>query len=475
MTEPIDLTEPRHVHLVAVGGKAMSAMAELLVRMGHRVTGSDIHDGAEVDRLRQLGVRVTIGHDPANVQGAELVACSTAVPDNNVERVAATSAGIPVIGRPELQGAIASGHRVVAVSGTHGKSSVTAMLTTIVRHVGLDPSYLVGATMADGRGSAHLGAGEWFIIEGDESDGTFLRLGAEIAVVTNVAVDHLDQWGSIEALEAGFARFLNEAHGPTVVNADDPIASLLGRQHGSVSVGCTDDADWRITDIEERRGAISFALGRNGDPPINVTVSEPGAYNARNAALAVVTATLMGVDLDRAASALSQYQGLERRFQVVGEAAGVTVVDDYAHNPDKVAAVVDGASRGGWQRVVVVFQPHRYSRTADLWPMFANSFAGADTVVVTELDPSNEAPRPGVSGRLIADAVAGAHPELDVHWVPDRDLLIAAVAELTRPGDVVLFLGAGDITRLAPKLIEALTNDDLTYDDLTYDDAGGSS
>lgn len=434
----------------------MSGMAELLVRMGHEVSGSDMNDSAELERLRRLGLRVWIGHDPAHVAGAELVACSTAVPLDNVERVAAETAGVPVIGRPELQGAIAAGHRVVAVSGTHGKSSVTAMLTTIVRHLGFDPSYLVGATMADQRGSAHLGQGEWFVIEADESDGTFLRLGAEIAVVTNVAVDHLDQWGTIEALEAGFSRFISEAGSTGVVNADDPIASALGRAHGSVMVGCAEDADWRIDDIEESRGAISFVLERSGMAPVPVAVNEPGVYNARNAAMAVVTATLMGADPHDAADALAHYQGLERRFQVVGEVGGMTVVDDYAHNPDKVAAVVDGASRGGWRRVVVVFQPHRYSRTADLWAMFADSFVGADIVVITELDPSNEPPRPGISGSLIAEAAAAAHPEIEIHWVPERDRLVSTIVDLVGPGDLVLTLGAGDITKVAPLLVAAI-------------------
>ncbi len=456
VTEPLDLSQPRHIHLVAVGGKAMSAMAELLVAMGHHVTGSDLHDSADLRRLQALGLDVSVGHDPAKIANADLVACSTAVPADNVERLAAAAAGVPVLGRPELQGAIAAGHRVVAVSGTHGKSTVTAMVTTIARACGLDPSFLVGATMADGQGSAHRGAGAWFVIEGDESDGTFLRLGAEIAVVTNVAVDHLDQWGTIEAIEAGFARFLSEASGPSVVNADDPIAARLGAPIGSVTVGMTQGSTWRIGPVDEHRGGIGFELAHADLGSHRVDVSEPGIYNARNAAMAVATAHLMGVPAADAAAALAEYQGLERRFQVRGAVNGVTLVDDYAHNPDKVAAVVQAAARGGWQRVVVVFQPHRYSRTADLWQQFADSFVGADVLVVTELDPSNERPRPGVSGTLIVDAVTRAHPALEVHWVPERSDLVDQVAGRLRPGDLCLTLGAGDITEVGPLILARL-------------------
>lgn len=449
------LASPRRIHLVAIGGKAMSAMAEILIAQGHRVSGSDAVDSAELDRLRDLGARVFVGHDAANVGDADLVACSTAVPEDNPERVEAHRLGVPVLGRPQLQGALVKTGRPVAVSGTHGKSTTTAMVVTACVGAGFDPSYLVGARMDD-LGAAHHGTDPWFVVEADESDGTFLELGADIAVVGNVEADHLDQWGSIEAIEAGFDRFVAEARSIALVGVDDPIARRVGERHGSVSVGTDPAADWRVDDVVTGRGRTRFVLIDPSGARTEVTVPEPGLHNARNAALAVVTAVHMGVPLLDAAQALARYPGLERRFQVLGEAGGVTVVDDYAHNPAKVAAVLAGASDGGWGRVVAVFQPHRYSRTADLAGAFADSFTAADVLFVTELDPSGEAPRPGVSGELVADAVAEAHPGVDLRWAPDREALVDELLAELEPGDVCLTIGAGDITRLGPELLARL-------------------
>jgi UDP-N-acetylmuramate--alanine ligase len=452
---PLDLSVPRRIHLVAIGGKAMSPIAQLLQALGHRVTGSDLHDSTELQRLRALGIEVRVGHDPVNLGDADLVACSTAVPDDNIERRAALERGIPVVGRPVLQGALAALRRVVAVSGTHGKSTTTAMLATIGLEAGIDPSYLVGATMVQPPAAARLGAGEWFVIEADESDGTFLQLGADIAVVTNLGADHLDRWGSLDTIEEAFDRFLAQASTARIVNADDAVAARLGRRHGAITVGTGPDTDWRLVDLRQERGRIAFALHHGGDVH-SVAVSEPGLYNAFNAASAIAAAASMGIDAAVAVRALAAYAGLERRFQTLGEAGGVTVVDDYAHNPDKVAAVLAAAAHGGWQRVVAVFQPHRYSRTADLWPLFADSFVDADLVVITELDPSDEPVREGISGVLVADAVRSAHPDAPVLWVPDRSRVVADIARLLEPGDVCLTLGAGDVTEFGPELLRQL-------------------
>ena len=455
MSADSELARPRRVHLVAIGGKAMSAMAEILLAQGHQVSGSDAVDSAELARLRRLGIEVSVGHDAAHLGDADLVACSTAVPADNPERVEALRRGITLLGRPQLQGALVRTGRPVAVSGTHGKSTTTAMVVTACVGSGLDPSYLVGARMGD-LGAAHHGSDPWFVVEADESDGTFLELGAEIAVVGNVDSDHLDQWGSIEAIEAGFDRFVAEASAVALVGADDPIARRIGTAHGAVSIGTDAAADWRIDHVVTGRGETRFVLIDPSGSETPVVVPEPGLHNARNAALAVVTSVHMGIPAAGAARALAGYSGLERRFQVLGEAGGVTVVDDYAHNPAKVEAVLTGASGGGWNRVVAVFQPHRYSRTADLAESFADSFDAADIVFVTELDPSGEAPRPGVSGELVVRAVADAHPDSDLRWVADRRQLADAVLAELRPGDVCLTIGAGDITRFGPELLARL-------------------
>ncbi|MDZ7677131.1 MAG: UDP-N-acetylmuramate--L-alanine ligase [Acidimicrobiales bacterium] len=454
MTE-VDLSRPTRIHMVAIGGKAMSAMAEILLAMGHHVTGSDLVDGPELAHLRSLGATVVVGHDAANVGDAGLVACSTAVSADNVERQAALRRGIPVVSRPELQGSIVGTRRALAVSGTHGKSSTTAMLVTICNHAGLDVSYIVGARIGN-LGSARLGSGEWFVVEADESDGTFLQLGAEVAVVTNVDADHLDQWGSLDAIEAGFDRFLSEATGGSMVGVDDPIANRLGARHGSLGVGLSPGADWRIVEPEVGRGVTRFTLIDPSGASTDVAVPEPGVYNARNAAMAIAAAHHLGVPVPVAVEALARYAGLERRFQVRGEVGGVTVVDDYAHNPAKVTAVLAAAAAGGWDRVLAVFQPHRYSRTADLWASFADSFVDADIVWVTELDPSGEPHRDDISGSLIWEAARRAHPDADIRWAPDREALIAEVVGELQRGDLCITIGAGDITTLPSPLLEKL-------------------
>jgi UDP-N-acetylmuramate--alanine ligase len=455
VAEVLDLSVPRRIHLVAVGGAAMAPMAELLVAMGHTVSGSDLADSDRLERLRSLGVAVTVGHDPSLVVGADLVACSSAVGDDHVERRAALDRGILVVGRPALQGAIVRTRRPVAVSGTHGKTTTTALLVTILVEAGLDPSYLVGSVMGGRYGACGWGSGEWFVVEADESDGTFLELGAEVAVVTNVDADHLDRWGSVEALEIAFDRFLADAGTAAIVCADDPVAARVGARHSAIRVGTDHGCDWRLGDVLVGRGTTAFTLTHDGRA-LSVRIPLAGLHNARNAAAAVAAAHAVGVTPEVAVAALAAFPGLSRRFEVRGEVGGVTVVDDYAHNPAKVAAVLSAASSGGWSRVMAVFQPHRYSRTSDLWEQFADSFVDADVVWITELDPSGEEPRPGVSGGLVHRAATAAHPDADLRWAPDHGALLRDLATELKAGDLCLTIGAGDITRFADDVLAVL-------------------
>jgi UDP-N-acetylmuramate--alanine ligase len=455
-TSTIDLGSPQRVHVVGVGGAGMSAIATVLARMGHTVTGSDLKTSTGLTRLEGLGVHVDIGHDAGNVPpDADAVAISTAVPPTNPEVRAAHERGIPVLRRADILAAIAATRRTIAVAGTHGKTTTSSMLAVVLLGADLDPSFIIGGDVNEiGTGAAWNG-GEWFVVEADESDGTFLELGAEGVVVTNVEPDHLGHYGSFDALVDSFDRFLGEATGPRIVCADDDVALRLAKQHGATTYGTSPDADYRLVVHESGRVGTRFEIHRDEKPLVEVQLPVPGLHNARNATGALVAGVLLGATPEEAAAALGRYGGVARRFQFRGERDGVTFVDDYAHLPTEVRAALATAKDGGWNRVVCVFQPHRYSRTGDLWRDFADAFVDADLLVVTDVYPSGEAPRPGVTGRLIVQAVLDAHPKAWVAYLPRRDDQLAYLRARLRPGDICLTLGAGDLTSLPDALLDA--------------------
>ena len=449
MSEP-DLSRPRRVHIVGVGGAGMSAIATVLVAMGHEVSGSDLKDGVPLDRLRALGVRIAIGHDPANIGTAEFLAISSAVAPTNVEVVAANERLITVHRRAELLRAISRLKRTVAVSGTHGKTTTSSMLALILVEAGLSPSFIIGGEINEIGSGAVWDEGEWLVIEADESDGTFLELAAEIAVVTSVERDHLDHYGSFSALTEAFAAFLAAA-ARAVVYGDDPLVAGLAPP-GATSYGFADSSAWRISEFAGGRSDVSFVLtGPQGSGALSLPV--PGRHNALNAAGAAAAAAAVGVDADAVRRALARFGGVARRFEFRGEAQGATLVDDYAHLPSEVAAALATARRGGWRRIVCVFQPHRYSRMATLAADFADAFVDADELYVTDIYGAGEAPRPGVSGRLVVEAVLAAHPGATVSYVPRRAELLGHLRRTLRPGDCCLTLGAGDLTSLAGDLL----------------------
>lgn len=452
----VDLSVRRHVHVVGVGGAGMSAIATILAAMGHRVSGSDLKASAGLERLRAAGVEVHVGHDTAHLGDADLVAVSTAIPDTNPEVVAARERGVQVASRAEVLAAICATRRTAAVSGTHGKTTTSSMLALAATAGGLRPSFLVGGELNELGGGVVWNDSEWFVVEADESDGTFVELPAEAVVVTNVEADHLDRWGSLDAIVEAFDRFLAQAPGARVACADEPNAARLAARHGATTYGTSPEADWRIVDPVHERVGIRFRLCHHGDDAGEVHLPVPGLHNARNAAAALACAHALGADLDAARAALARYAGVARRFQFRGEAGGVAVVDDYAHNPGKLAAVLAAARAGGWERVVCVFQPQRYTRTATLWREFGPAFADADLVVLTDVYAANEAPIPGVSGRLLVRAALEADPAKRVAWLPSREEVVAFLAEELRPGDLCLLCGAGDITTWAPDVLAAL-------------------
>ena len=445
----LDLSQPQRVHVVAIGGAAMNAMALILHAMGHRVTGSDIADSPVVERLRSSGITVAIGHDAVHVGDADVVAISTAVRDDNPEVVAARDAGIPVITRPELQGAICALRRPVAVAGTHGKTTTTAMLALALRSAGLDPSFIVGGVVTGlGSGTSWTDA-DLLVVEADESDGTFLTLGAHAVVVTNVEPDHLDHWGTFDALKDGFARFVAAAPGPKVVCADDEgSAAIAAAVDGCTTYGTTEGADYRWQD-----GVVTCPDGAQ----VPLASPVPGLHNALNATAAFAMADLLGADRAVVATALASFEGVARRWEPRGTAAGVAFVDSYDHLPSEVKAVLSAAREGVWKRVVCVFEPHRATRTRDLHRQFADAFDDADVLAVTDIYlPAGQQPIPGVTGKLVVDAVLEARPWKRVAWLPRRsDVQTWLLSEL-RPGDLCLTLGAGDLTTLPDEIIAAL-------------------
>ncbi len=451
--DPVELlVSSRHrVHVVGVAGAGMSAIAAVLAAMGHRVSGSDLRSGPATERLARNGVEVCFGHAAEHVASAEVVTASPAIPADNPELHAAAARGIPVLTRAQVLGAISSCRRTVAVAGTHGKTTTASMLTMALRTAGLEPSFVVGADVGDLDANGALCAGEWLVLEADESYGSFADLAPEMTLLTSVEPDHLDHYGTLEGLQHAFERLLRSTASLCVVSADDTGAAVLGDSVGALSVGEGEGVDYRITAVELAVRGSSFELaGRAGH--LGVELSVPGPHNVRNAALAGAAALEIGAESGAVSTALGDFAGAPRRYQWRGRVGGVTFVDDYGHLPGEVAPTLATARLGDFARVVAVFQPHRYTRTAALAADFAHAFDDADVVVVTDVYAAGEPTIPGISGRLVADAVAAARPPATVHYAASRDELRALVASLLRPGDVCVTLGAGDLTTLPDEL-----------------------
>lgn len=453
----VSLDDARRVHVVNVGGAGMSAIATVLAQRGHDVSGTDAKSTPFLGPLDRLGVSVSVGDSNPAAQDADLVVTSTATPADHPDVVAAAAAGVPVVHRRDALEAICAERRVVAVAGTHGKSTTAAMLATILDGVGDGAGYLVGTRVTGLGTNADWRSGPGFVVEADESDGTFLRLGATDGLVTNLEADHLSYWGTEAALVEAFRGFVAALTGTAILCSDDPgSAALAPHATRAVTYGTATDADHRVSDVEAAGIGVAFTH-THGDVSVRVTVpSAPGIHNARNAAGAIAAAVTSGVDLAAAATALASFAGVARRFEVRGRAGGVTFVDSYDHLPTEVAAALTAARSGPFERVVCVFQPHRYTRTRDLAPTFADAFVDADVLGVTELYPAGEDPIAGVTGRLVHDAVLGAHPDADVRFLGGLAETADWLVETLRPGDCCITLNAGDLTRVPDVVIERL-------------------
>jgi UDP-N-acetylmuramate--alanine ligase len=453
--DALDLRIPQRVHIVGIGGAGMSAIALVLRAMGHTVSGSDLKESPVAARLRSQGIAVAVGHRAENVGQVDAITFSPAVARTNVEIAAAASNGARVVPRSGVLAAICATRRCLAVAGTKGKTTTASMLSLILIEAGLRPSFVIGADVNEVGTNAVWDTGEWLVVEADESYGTFQELRPDWAVLTNVEPDHLDHYGTFEHLRDAFDHFVAQATAGSVVSADDIEAAAIGRTHGSRLVGTGPGATFTMSEVALSRSSVSFTLHGPDGVLGPLTLGVPGLHNARNAALAVVMALQVGVPFAAAAAALARFTGVTRRFEFRGEVNDVTFVDDYAHLPFAVRAALATARTGGWSRVVAVFQPHRYSRTAELADKFGSAFVDADALVVTDVYSAGEAPLPGVSGRLVADAVRAQDKRLPVVYAPSWEELREVVGSMLQPGDLCLTLGAGDLTTLPDDLLES--------------------
>ncbi len=459
VTDAFDLSVPRRIHVTNIGGAGMSAVATVLAQMGHHVSGHDpAADTPFLGPLREIGVAVVTGEGAATLPAdADAVVISTATPADDVDVVAARDRSVPVLHRSRALAAICAPRQVVAVAGTHGKTTTSALLATVLHDAGSEPGWVVGAGIAGLGSSAAWGGDGPLVVEADESDGTFLALGAFAAIVTNVEPDHLEHWGGEAELRQAFVDFVTALHGPAVLCLDDPgSAALVGHARLPVTYGTDPTSDYRITDVVADGTGVRFELHHAGARLTVALPAAPGIHNARNGAAAIAVAHELGVPLEVAASGLGAFRGVARRFEVRGEAAEVVLVDSYDHLPTEVAAALAAARAGQWRRVVCCFQPHRYSRTEALWRSFADAFTDADLLVVTDVYPAGEAPRRGVTGKLVVDAVLDAHPWQPVAWMPTLDDVVAYLGSALRPGDLCLTLGAGDLTTVPDRLLGVL-------------------
>jgi UDP-N-acetylmuramate--alanine ligase len=447
------------IHFVGVGGIGMSGIAEVLLNLGYAVSGSDLKESDITRRLAQLGGTIFKGHAAAHVTDVDVVVVSSAVRRENPEVVEARARKIPVIPRAEMLAELMRLKSGIAIAGSHGKTTTTSMAAHLLAHAGLDPTAVVGGKVNAFGSNAKLGKGDTMVVEADESDGSFLHISPTIAVVTNIDPEHLDHWKTAEALRRGFLEFVNRVpfYGLAILCIDHPtVQSLIPEvEKRFVTYGEAPQADYRAANIAVGGPQVSFDAIRRGESIGRFTVHMVGRHNVLNALAVVALADELGIPPEVTREGLATFAGVQRRFTVRGEAAGVTVVDDYGHHPAEVKATLRGAREAFGRRVVCVFQPHRYSRTRDLLADFSTAFNDADVLLLSEIYAAGEDPIPGISGASLADAIR-AHGHHDVTFVPDRAGIAEATRERIRAGDLVLTLGAGDVTQVGPELLTLL-------------------
>lgn len=455
------MTHTAYAHFIGIGGAGMSGIARVLHDRGVTVTGSDLKSSRYATALEECGVRVFIGHDAANLGDPEVVVTSSAIPESNPELAAARAAGIEVWPRAKMLAALAGKDTAIAVAGTHGKTTTSSMVATVLDALGLDPTFLIGGELNDMGANARCGRGGYYVVEADESDGSFMFLAPHVSLITNVEADHLDHYGSFEAVIETFGRFIakTDPSGAVIACADDPQLAALAREHARarvVTYGRTDGADVRCVGMVREGLGHRFTVTLPDGTSVGASVTVPGEHNVVNATGVIAALWAMGLDAARAGEALHRFSGVRRRFDQVGVVDGVTIVDDYAHHPTEVRATLSAARGAGFDRVWVVFQPHRYSRTAAFGADFGAAFGDADRVVLMDVYSAGEAPIPGVSGKTVLDELLGHDPRTPVAYFPHRADIEGYIVDRVRPGDLVMTMGAGDVTGIGGELVRAL-------------------
>jgi UDP-N-acetylmuramate--alanine ligase len=445
-----------HVHFIGIGGSGMSGIARLLIQAGHKVTGSDVRESGNIEELRRLGAVVSIGHDASNLGDADTVVVTSALWPTNPEYVLAQESKLPILHRSQALKYLTSGKKLISIAGAHGKTTSTGMVVTGLRVLGRDPSFVNGGVIAEYGASAASGSSELFVIEADESDGSFLHYETAVALITNVDPDHLDHYVSLENFEKEFAKFANGASDFVAISSDDPGAvrvTKLINDKRVITFGENENASVRLINIDASGAEVSFELQYENEI-YSATLKVAGKHNAINAAGAFAVLVGLGLEPKSSLEAIATFGGTERRFELHGEVRGVKVYDDFAHHPTEVTAALSGARAVvGNGRLITVFQPHLYSRTRLFAKEFAKALELSDQVVVLDIYAAREDPEPGVTGSLIADAF---EDQTRMHYVPLWDDVPGAVARIAQEGDFVVTMGCGDVYRQVPGILKAL-------------------
>lgn len=448
------------IHFIGIGGTGMSGIAKILLEMGYNISGSDLKNSEIIDRLKKMGAQIYIGHKPSNVDDSDLVVVSSAIPEENSELVAARERGIKILHRADVLGLLMKGKRSIAVTGAHGKTTTTSMISLILEKNNFDPTILIGGELNDIGGNATLGKGEYLVTEADESDGSFLKLNPDIAVVTNIENDHLDYYKTMDNLLDAFETFVKKipADGFAVMGVDNEnVSSLIKKisDKNIISFGINTKADYTAGKIEFKGLETFFNVFHRDQKLGEVHLQVPGLHNVYNALASCALGHQMGLTMDEISSSLKDFTGVQRRFQIVGSFDNVKIIDDYGHHPTEIKATLRAARNCRPARIVAVFQPHRYTRTHNLYQEFGDAFIDADVVILTDIYSAGEKPIPGVSAALIKDSIE-SRTNKEVIFIKNKDNIVDFLTKILQPGDFILTIGAGDVWKVSKDLVNKL-------------------